>query len=118
VTFQLVALLALMQIALLFFHHHHHARSPNFQLLSTIQASERRLELLSKSEVVWCGEAKKLRVSFHFGGHYGGQRRGGYYNIIGRKQRRQRTSVAGLVGRGVLGGSPAHILGELLFSPL
>jgi hypothetical protein len=48
-----------------------------------VQASERRLELLSKSEVVGVGTAKKLRgassssSSFHFGGHYGGQRRYG-----------------------------------------
>ena len=40
------------------------SRPPAFLFLfgAVVQASERRLELLSKSEVVWCGKGVGVRV--------------------------------------------------------
>ena len=72
--------------------------------VSFIQASERRLELLSKSEVVWCGDGKKLRVAFFFfllpllGGIMGGKED----MVLGHSERS--ASEAGW-SRGV-GGKP------------
>ena len=69
-----------------------------------VQASERRLELLSKSEVVGVGTAKKLRGAFFFsffpllGGIMGGKE--------DMEARASKRSLCGWLGRGVLGGSP------------